>query len=60
MKTQRRLHVCGEEVVLVDADLQVGLHSRFVDWDVLLDRGLTRITTVGVLPLKLKEIIDYF
>lgn len=60
MKTQRRLHVWGEEVVLVDADLQVGFYSRFVDWDVLLDGGLTRTTTVGVLPLKLKEITDYF
>lgn len=43
---QCRLHVWGEEVVLVDADLQVGLHSRFVDGDVLLDGGLTITTTV--------------
>lgn len=35
------LHVRGDEVVLVDADLQVGLHSCFVNGDIPLDGGLT-------------------
>lgn len=36
-------HVWGEEVVLVDANLQVGLHGCFVDRDVLLDGSLKNI-----------------
>lgn len=36
----RRLHVRGDEVVLVDANLQVTLHGRFIYGNIPLDRSL--------------------
>lgn len=36
----RCLHIRGDEVVLIDADLQVGLHSCFIYGNIPLDGSL--------------------
>jgi len=41
-QTWRRLHVGGEDVVLVDAGLHVDLHGHFIDRNIPLDGGLSR------------------